>query len=62
MLQLKINGDGRTASLVRPDGVAVADGEIRPVQGAEFIINETSDGAEVDFALRFVGKVVPNAE
>ena len=58
MLQVKINGDGRTASLVRPDGVAVADGYLAPTEGAEFMLNATADGADVSVELRFVGKVV----
>lgn len=58
MLRLRFNGDGTSASLVNEDGVAVADGEVRPSDGAEFLVNATPDGGVVSLELRFVGKVV----
>lgn len=63
MLQLVMNGDGRSCSIVDEKGVAVADGVLRPVQGAVDLIEvarqgEDGPGTNLRCDLYFDGKVV----
>lgn len=57
-MPLAVKMDESTAHLVDSHGRIHATGELRPSEGAEFLLNATTDGAEISVELRFVGKVV----